>query len=190
MMRSTRSILALPATSFRIRGLPRGMDLADHQEILGGRRVMSVSRHTARLAASLVGLMFAAAGGPAGANGQQTETAAKDAQASLVTVPPEVPADAARYSILLAGNKAGVLALWSTPDGARHNFFAFNDRGRGPSLTTRIVVDGKGIPTEIDATGNDYYKGPVDERFRLASPAVCPSRPEWTSATAMPTRPC
>ncbi len=129
---------------------------------------MSLSRHAARLAASLMGLVAATAVGPIRAKGQQTQTAPKDVQASLVTVPPEVPADAVRYSMMLAGNKAGVLALWSTPDGARHNFFAFNDRGRGPRLTTRIVVDDKGIPTEIDATGNDYLKGPVDERFRLA----------------------
>ena len=129
---------------------------------------MNLSRHTGRLGASLTFLLAAAVGGSAGANGQQTETAGKDVQASLVTVPPEVPADAVRYSMLLAGNKAGVLAIWSTPDGAGHNFFAFNDRGRGPRITTRIVVDGKGIATEIDATGNDYYKGPVDERFRIA----------------------
>jgi len=137
---------------------------------------MSLSGHAARLAASLIGLMVAAVGGSAGANGQQTESAPKDVQASLVTVPPEVPADAVRYSMLLAGNKAGVLALWSTPDGARHNFFAFNDRGRGPRVTTRIVVDSKGIPTEIDATGNDYLKGPVDEHFRLAG-----ARATWSN---------
>jgi len=98
---------------------------------------------------------------------QQPEPTPKDVQASLVTIPSEVPADATRYSLLLAGNKAGVMAVWKTPDGARHNFFAFNDRGRGPKITTRVVVDRAGIPTEIDATGNDYLEGPVDEHFRL-----------------------
>jgi hypothetical protein len=113
--------------------------------------------------------LFLAAGPLHPREPQQAEAPQKDAQASLVTVPPEVPADALRYTFLLAGNKAGVMAVWTTPDGARHNFFAFNDRGRGPSITTRVVLDRAGIPTEIDATGNDYLKGPVDEHFRLAA---------------------
>jgi imidazolonepropionase-like amidohydrolase len=129
---------------------------------------MNVSRRLILPTVSVMGLIAAATIGPS-AVGQQTATAQSDVQASLVTVPPEVPAEAMRYEFLLAGNKAGVLRLWGTPDGARHNFFAFNDRGRGPSITTRIVLDGKGIPTEIDATGNDYLKGPVDEHFRLTS---------------------
>ena len=95
--------------------------------------------------------------------------AQSNAPAQLITVPPEVPANAARYNFLLAGNKAGLAAVWATPDGARHTFFAFNDRGRGPSITTRVLLDRAGIPTELDATGNDYLKGPVDEHFRLAS---------------------
>jgi len=99
---------------------------------------------------------------------QQAPTPSPDVQASLVAVPKEVPADARRYTILLAGNKAGVVAVWATPDGAHHDFFGFNDRGRGPAITTRISLDANGIPTEIDASGNDYLKRPVSERFRLA----------------------
>jgi imidazolonepropionase-like amidohydrolase len=98
------------------------------------------------------------------------------APASLVTVPDDVPAHAARYAVLLAGNKAGVFAKWKAADGAHHNFFAFNDRGRGPSIKTRIVVDRAGIPTEIDAVGHDYLKNPVNEHFRLAG-----GRATWTN---------
>ena len=145
---------------------------------------MNSSRHATRLVASLLGLAVAAASGSSAANARQTETAPKDVQASIVTLPPEVPADAVRYSILLAGNKAGVSALWTTPDGARHNFFAFNDRGRGPRVTTRIVVDGKAIPTEIDAIGEDYYKGPVDEHFRIAG-----GRATWSNKSEKGGRP-
>ena len=103
---------------------------------------------------------------------------------SLVVVPKDVPADAARYSVLLAGNKAGVYAAWKTPDGAHHSFFAFNDRGRGPSIMTRIVVDASGIPTEIDATGHDYLKKPVNERFRLLG-----GRASWTNSSEKEERP-
>ncbi|HEY7575841.1 MAG TPA: hypothetical protein VIB08_11790, partial [Thermoanaerobaculia bacterium] len=70
---------------------------------------------------------------PAVAAAQQSRPSPTDVQASLVKVPAEVPTDARRMSFLLAGNKAGLLALWTTQDGARHSFFAFNDRGRGPA---------------------------------------------------------
>jgi imidazolonepropionase-like amidohydrolase len=106
--------------------------------------------------------------GPRSSAAQQTAGTEKDVQASLVKVPSEVPPDALRYSILLAGNKAGVLAVWNTSDGARHTFMAFNDRGRGPSVTTRFVLDRAGLPTQIDASGNDYLKAPVEEHFRIA----------------------
>ena len=82
---------------------------------------MNFSRRLILPTVSLLGFIAAARIGP-GAVGQQTATARKDVQASLVTVPPEVPADAVRYEVLLAGNRAGVLRLWITPDGARHNF--------------------------------------------------------------------
>jgi len=105
---------------------------------------------------------------PASVLGATQQTGSSDVQAALVKVPPEVPADARRYTFLLAGNKAGILAIWDSPDGAHHNFFAFNDRGRGPAIMTRVVVDKTGIPTEIDATGNNYLKTPVQEKFQLA----------------------
>jgi imidazolonepropionase-like amidohydrolase len=99
---------------------------------------------------------------------QQPE-GAPNTPTSVITVPSTVPADAMRYTVLLVGNKAGLVAVWKTPDGARHSFFTYNDRGRGPSITTRVLVNREGIPTEIDATGHDYMKGPVEERFRLAN---------------------
>ncbi|HXZ19813.1 MAG TPA: hypothetical protein VEG63_07675, partial [Candidatus Acidoferrales bacterium] len=101
-----------------------------------------------------------------------------NAPAQLITVPPEVPADATRYTFLLAGNKAGLMAVWTTPDGARHNFFAFNDRGRGPAVLTRMILDRSGIPTQLDASGNDYLKGSVDEHFRVEGK---PSHASWSN---------
>ena len=127
---------------------------------------MRLPRNEARWLLTLAVLASAESIG-SNAAGWQAETAPKDVQASLVKIPPEVPANAARFSILLAGNKAGVLALWSTSDGARHTFFAFNDRGRGPTVTTRFVLDRAGLPTQIDASGNDYLKAPVEEHFRI-----------------------
>jgi imidazolonepropionase-like amidohydrolase len=84
---------------------------------------------------------------------------------ALVSVPPELPKEAARYTFLLAGNKAGVLASWKTPDGAEHSFWEFNDRGRGPRTLTTTTRDQKGIPLSVEAHGHDYLKVPVEERF-------------------------
>jgi cytosine/adenosine deaminase-related metal-dependent hydrolase len=109
---------------------------------------------------------------PAGTSGQS------NAPAQLIRVPAEVPGYAVRYTFLQAGNKQGLMAVWTTPDGARHNFFAFNDRGRGPSILTRIMLDRAGIPTEVDASGNDYLKGPVDEHFRMTG---TPPRATWSN---------
>ncbi len=86
-------------------------------------------------------------------------------QASLVKVPDEVPQDAAHYTVLLAGNEAGLMAMWTAPDGARHSFYEFNDRGRGPRLLSRETFDKAGIPTSLEVTGHDYLKAPVEERF-------------------------
>jgi len=117
---------------------------------------------------------------PAGQPGQAAATTSgqSNAPGQLIRVPAEVPGDAARYAFLMAGNKQGLMAVWRTADGTRHNFFAFNDRGRGPAILTRIVLGGTGIPTEIDASGNDYLKGPVDEHFRMTG---TPPRATWSN---------
>jgi imidazolonepropionase-like amidohydrolase len=113
------------------------------------------------VALAVFGVLGSGAGRP---DGRQD---AKDVQASLVSVPAEVPKDAARYDMLLQGNKAGVLCLWRTPDGARHAFFEFNDRGRGPRTLTRAVDDAQGLPVSVEISGHDYLKAPIDEHFSL-----------------------
>ena len=124
------------------------------------RGVLSGAVVLGLILSAAVARVLARADGAQGARGES------NAPAQLITVPAEVPPDAMRYTFLFSGNKAGLMAIWNTPDGARHNFFAFNDRGRGPAILTRMVLDRSGIPTQIDATGNDYLKGPVDEHFR------------------------
>jgi len=72
-----------------------------------------------------------------------------------------------RYTILLSGNKAGFETSRQNPDGSLELYYEFNDRGRGPKITERIVLDKNGIPTQLESTGNDYLKAPVEERFSL-----------------------
>ena len=83
---------------------------------------------------------------------------------------------ARRYAVVLAGNRAGYLTSCDLPDGAREELFAFNDRGRGPKTLTRVRRDARGLPLSVATKGNDYLKGPVEERFSRAG-----GRATWTN---------
>jgi hypothetical protein len=72
-----------------------------------------------------------------------------------------------RYTVILAGNKAGFATSNRNPDGSLQFYYEFNDRGRGPKVTERVIVDSNGIPSQIDNTGIDYEKAAVDEHFTL-----------------------
>jgi len=78
-----------------------------------------------------------------------------------------LPSQAAetRYTILMAGSKAGFETSTHNPDGSMQLYYEFNDRGRGPRITEHIVLDKNGIPTQIENTGVDYYKATVEEHF-------------------------
>jgi hypothetical protein len=82
-------------------------------------------------------------------------------------IPGSVPADAARYSVLSSGNPAGNQVVWKSADGRRHVLFQYNDRGRGPRIDTVTTLGTDGIPTATENSGNDYLKGPVEERFSI-----------------------
>jgi imidazolonepropionase-like amidohydrolase len=77
-----------------------------------------------------------------------------------------------RYTFTLAGNKAGFESSTRNPDGSLQVHFEFNDRGRGPNINEKIVAGKDGIPTEIEITGVDYLKAPVEERFSLRQGAA------------------
>jgi hypothetical protein len=77
-----------------------------------------------------------------------------------------------RYTIFLAGNKAGFETSSRNPDGSLEFYYEYNDRGRGPKITEHIVLDGQGIPAHLENTGIDYEKAPVDEHFSLTNGSV------------------
>jgi len=89
-----------------------------------------------------------------------------------------------RYAVILVGNRAGEQVVRALPSGGFDVRFEFNDRGRGPKVAERIECDAAGVPTRVEISGNDYFKGAVDERFqRDASSAT------WQSAQEHGTRP-
>jgi hypothetical protein len=73
-----------------------------------------------------------------------------------------------RYTVLMAGKPAGVQTSAVKATGERELMFEYNDRGRGPKLTSRMRLDTNGLPVSIDTTGNDYLKVPVTESFKVA----------------------
>ncbi len=86
-------------------------------------------------------------------------------------------ADTLRYTILQAGNRAGVELAVTAPDGSLYFFEEYNDRGRGPRLETRVTLTPGGLLQTLSITGHDYWKQPVDERFTLRGDTA-----EWSSS--------
>ena len=72
------------------------------------------------------------------------------------------------FPMSIGGNPAGYHRECRLADGAGLYLFAFNDRGRGPSVRSRIVQDAAGLPTESTVEGNDYLKNAIAERFAIA----------------------
>jgi imidazolonepropionase-like amidohydrolase len=83
---------------------------------------------------------------------------------------PGCPAEAAAgnvFSFFLAGNRAGSHVECRMPDGSGLYLFAFNDRGRGPAVRSRIALDAAGVPVSLTVDGNDYLKNAIAERFSI-----------------------
>lgn len=76
-------------------------------------------------------------------------------------------ADVTRYTLMLAGNKAGFETVTRNADGTFDFYYEFNDRGRGPKITEHLVLDKDGLPAATHNSGNDYLKAPVEEVFSL-----------------------
>jgi len=72
-----------------------------------------------------------------------------------------------RYSLDYGGNKSGLATTIPVSARERRYTYEFQDRGRGPKIEQRVVVDEKGIPVLMEITGVDYWKNAVDERFEL-----------------------
>jgi hypothetical protein len=92
--------------------------------------------------------------------------------ARCAAAPPPPPAAAeqgeVRYSMWVAGNRAGSATVHALGSDTWRFTFEYNDRGRGPNLTSQVTLDRRGVPVRFDVSGNDYLKNPVDEHFAWA----------------------
>jgi len=105
--------------------------------------------------------------------------AAQQDQSPLPALPPDIPKQASLRMLLMDQKPAGQDAVWKTPDGAIHEFFQYNDRGRGPKFYATYLLDDSGLIVSEEVKGVDYMKAPFEERFSLsAGTAVWKSQAE------------
>jgi imidazolonepropionase-like amidohydrolase len=71
------------------------------------------------------------------------------------------------YTVLSGGNPAGFQKTKAISKTEYSVEYEFNDRGRGPKLSTQIVLNPNGVPVSIQNTGNNYYKSAVSETFKV-----------------------
>ncbi|MGH8204612.1 MAG: hypothetical protein ACREST_08375, partial [Steroidobacteraceae bacterium] len=98
------------------------------------------------------------------------------AAAPAVRQCPDGAVESRLFPLFLVGNRAGYHRECRMPDGAGIYIFEFNDRGRGPSVRSRIVQDAAGMPTSLSVDGNDYLKNPIAERFSIVD-----GKAAWTN---------
>jgi imidazolonepropionase-like amidohydrolase len=69
--------------------------------------------------------------------------------------------------IFIQGNPAGTQTVQTEPGGAVRVEYSYNDRGRGDHIIATWKINGAGVPTEYEGSGNDYMKAPIEERFEM-----------------------
>jgi hypothetical protein len=88
-------------------------------------------------------------------------------QSPLPELPADIPKDAVLRMVLTDKAPSGQDAIWQSKDGTIHEFFQFNDRGRGPKIYTTYRLDANGLITSEESTGVDYMKHTIEEHFSL-----------------------
>jgi imidazolonepropionase-like amidohydrolase len=79
------------------------------------------------------------------------------------------PEDTVKYTVVTAGKITGIQTNYSKNSNEYFYHFEFNDRGRGPSLSTHIKTNEKGIVVLKEISGIDYFKNKVQEKFEVKS---------------------
>jgi imidazolonepropionase-like amidohydrolase len=91
----------------------------------------------------------------------------QDRTSPLPELPPDIPKNADVRISLSDQTPAGQDVVWMDSAGVIHEFFQFNDRGRGPKIYTTYRLDAAGIVAAEESKGVDYMKNPVGENFAL-----------------------
>lgn len=91
--------------------------------------------------------------------------AAQQGESPIPALPPDIPNDATIWLQLSDKKPCGQDAVWTTRDGTIHEFYQFNDRGRGPKTYSTYRLDSRGIVIFEETKGVDYMKNQVNETF-------------------------
>src|SRR5215469_5590144 len=97
---------------------------------------------------------------------------AQQGESPMPALPPDIPKNATIYLQVIDKTPSGQDAMWTTPDGTVHEFYQFNDRGRGPKTYSTYRLDSRGIVTFEETKGVDYMKNPVNETFSVKNGAA------------------
>ena len=96
-----------------------------------------------------------------------TAVLAQQGESPLPALPSDIPKDATIWLRLADKTPSGQDAVWTTPDGAIHEFYQYNDRGRGPKTYSTYRLDSRGFVTSEETHGVDYMKNSVNESFGM-----------------------
>jgi imidazolonepropionase-like amidohydrolase len=75
--------------------------------------------------------------------------------------------DTIRHNVVRLGKVVGKHLSWKKGANDHFYYFEFNDRGRGPSVTSHSKTDSKGNIILQEITGVDYFKTKVEEKFEI-----------------------
>ncbi len=76
-------------------------------------------------------------------------------------------ADTIRHNVVRLGKIVGKHLSWKQGSNDYYYYFEFNDRGRGPSVTSHSKIDSKYKIIFQEISGVDYYKTKVEEKFEV-----------------------
>jgi len=77
--------------------------------------------------------------------------------------------DTVRHNVVRLGKVVGKHLSWKKGSNDHYYYFEFNDRGRGPAVTSYSKTDNKGNIILQEITGVDYFKTKVEEKFEVKS---------------------
>lgn len=85
----------------------------------------------------------------------------------LITITGSSQTDTIRHNVVRLGKVVGKQLSWKKGANDYYYYFEFNDRGRGPAVTSYTKTDGKGNMILQEISGIDYFKTKVNERFEV-----------------------
>ena len=97
---------------------------------------------------------------------------AQQGESPMPALPPDIPKNATIWLQVTDKTPSGQDAVWTTPEGTVHEFYQFNDRGRGPKTYSTYRLDSRGIVAFEETKGVDYMKNPVNETFSMKNGAA------------------